>query len=241
MSGAELEPIKETGEAAAALAEVLVDKTGAALAPRAYFEYLAARIHYRHFPKLIDRVIAAAERIKASDLPPRAYSALNDPLLTAVLEAAAEEEDPELQKVWENLLANAWTDGLAPARRAYPVVLRQLEPNEALMLDRIASGAIEVLGSFGGTRLFPSKGQEGIQIGSLLNLEHLNLIELGQVKPTPPGKPPLPQLDALRVMRPTPFGLSFVEACRPPKRRAQPAEKAPPPTESGRHLGGDPR
>jgi hypothetical protein len=82
----------------------------------AYFDYLATRIQYRHFPKLIERAIATAEKIKASGLPARAYSALNDPLLTAILEATAEEEDPELQKVWENLLAPRSSIGRATRR-----------------------------------------------------------------------------------------------------------------------------
>ncbi|HXN37571.1 MAG TPA: hypothetical protein VN892_06025 [Solirubrobacteraceae bacterium] len=223
MSSGELEPIKEAGEAAAALADVFIDKTGAALVPKAYFDYVVTRIHYRHVPKLIERATATAEKIKASGLPARAYSAFDDPLLTAILEGNAEEDDPELQKVWENLLANALTDGLAPARRAYPVVLRQLEPDEALMLDRIASGSIIVLGSIGGTRAFRSKGQDGIPIATLVNLERLNLIELGHMQPTPAGKPVLAPSDALRVIRLTPFGASFVEACRPPKRPPEPA------------------
>jgi hypothetical protein len=130
--------------------------------------------------------------------------------------------------VWENLLANALTDGLAPARRAYPVVLRQLEPDEALMLDRIASGSIIVLGSIGGTRAFRSKGQDGIPIATLVNLERLNLIELGHMQPTPVGKPVLPPSDALRAIRLTPFGTSFVAACRPPNRPPQPADEPSP-------------
>ena len=102
VSGAEIEPIKEAGEVVIALAE----KSGALAVPAEYAQYIAARIHLRHYPALVERAMSAAEKINGLGLPRRAFSAIDEPLLSAILEGMAEETDPDLAEAWENLLAN---------------------------------------------------------------------------------------------------------------------------------------
>jgi Abortive infection alpha len=125
---------KTAGEVVAALAET----SGVTLVPKEYASYIAARVHYRHYPKLVERALRTAEKIKAAGLPAHAYSALDDPLLTAILEGVAEEEEGSLQQVWENLLANVLTDSSAEVRRAFPRILRELDPQDVRLLDHFA-------------------------------------------------------------------------------------------------------
>lgn len=215
VSGGEIEPIKEAGEAAAALTEVFIDKSGAGLVPKTYFNYVAARVHYRHYPKLIERAMSAATKIKASGLPAHAYSTLDDPLLTAILESAAEEEDPDLQRVWENLLANTVTEESAEVRRSFPQILRGLEPNEVQLLDQIVPhDAGDELILKRATFTLVTDDVEA----ALGNLERQNLVRY-----TPGGLPEetyasIEDLGAqLRsTTEVTRFGLMFVAACRPP-------------------------
>ena len=55
-------------------------------------------------------------------------------VLMPILDSGANEDMPEMQERWANLLANAATAAeTIPA--AYPEILRQLEPIEALSLD----------------------------------------------------------------------------------------------------------
>jgi hypothetical protein len=126
---------KTSGEVVAALA----DRAGVLAVPRAYGEYIAARIHLRHYPKLVDRAMGAAEKIKASGCPRRAFEAIDEPLLTSILEGMSEETDPSLQEAWENLLANTLTDSVSEVRRAYPRILGELEPGDARMLKLFAA------------------------------------------------------------------------------------------------------
>jgi hypothetical protein len=93
---------KISGEVVSAL----VKESGILGVTREYSNYIVTRIHLRHQVALVQRTLAAAEKIKASGLPTRAFSALDEPLLTAILEGAVEETDPDLRQAWENLLAN---------------------------------------------------------------------------------------------------------------------------------------
>ncbi len=210
---------KEVELAAKTSAEVvtaLAEKSGALAVPQEYASYIAARIHLRHYPALVKTAMAAAEKIRASGLPRRAFSALDEPLLTKILEGMAEETDPGLQDAWENLLANALTDSDANVARAFPKILSELEPVEARILDAMAEDKGTFLGANSGTRIGKGKMKD-LPLTGLINLERLELIALGPVQPTPPGKPPLSATDALRVMRLTPFGDRFVRACQAPK------------------------
>lgn len=128
---------KTTGEVVAALAE----ESGALAVPSEYAHYIAQRVHLRHYPKLVERAMAAAEKIHKSGLPRRAFAAIDEPLLSAILEGMAEETDPGLVEAWENLLANTLADGAASVRRDFPEKLRQLDPSDARILERWADQA----------------------------------------------------------------------------------------------------
>jgi hypothetical protein len=79
----------------------------------------------------VDRAIRAAQKIRQSGLPPRAFVEEPDPPLRAILVHGAEEENPSMQERWENLPANAVTVGSAEVRKAFVAVLDELEPEEA--------------------------------------------------------------------------------------------------------------
>lgn len=107
----EIKPEQVIGETAGALAEALADKSGALEPARQVFTYIAESIHYSLYPRLVERALGAAAKIEASGLPRRAIPAVRGRLLRALLQGAAEEDEPDLQELWENLLANALTDG----------------------------------------------------------------------------------------------------------------------------------
>jgi hypothetical protein len=76
----------------------------------------------------------ATEKIKASGLPAHA---VRDKLLRAVMEDGSMEDDEGMQERWATLLANAATDNEDEIRLAYPKILAELEPKEALLLERL--------------------------------------------------------------------------------------------------------
>ena len=198
---------KATGEVVAALA----DESGSLAVPREYAEYAAARIHYRHYPKLIERAMAAARKIAASGLPRRAYSALDDPLLTAILEATAEEEDPSLQVLWENLLANERTEGSSEIRRAFPGILRALDPKDACLLDDLARETSDETYLVDQFRSVPGE-RDGI---SLDNLTALELLRPVRTLATTVGSISVDD-STITGYAFTERGWAFVKACQPP-------------------------
>ena len=76
----------------------------------------------------------AAEQVKASGLPAHA---VRDKLLRAVVEDGSMEDDEGMQERWATLLANAATDTDDKVKLVYPKILAELEPKEALLLDRL--------------------------------------------------------------------------------------------------------
>ena len=205
---------KTTGEVVAALTE----QSGALAVPNEYANFIAARIHLRHYPRLIESAMKAAKKIEETGLPRRAFSAIDEPLLTAILEGTAEETDPNLQEAWENLLANGLTEGSAEVRRAFPKVLSELDPIEAHILDAMADGKGTFLGALSGTRMAHGP-VKSLPLNGLPNLERLDLIGIRQnmIAPTRYPAQTTPDADRMRVIGLTPFGVGFVEACRPPK------------------------
>ncbi len=197
---------KTSGDVVAALA----DESGALAVPREFAEYAAARIHYRHYPKLIERAMAAAEKIRASGLPRRAYSALDDPLLTAILESAAEEEVPSLQALWENLLANALTEG-GDVRREYPRILQELNPKDAQLLDHWSRQTDDSTYMVAQFRTMPGE-RDGL---ALCNLERLGLTRPVRSIPTRVGSSS-DEAATVTGFAFTELGWAFVKACRPP-------------------------
>lgn len=130
---------KTAGEIVGALA----DESGVLKPTQQLGEMVAMRLHYRHYPKVVERALAASEKIKRSGLPRRAYEEIPDPLLRAILVGAAEDVDPTMQARWENLLANALTVGSVDVTNAFVRVLDDLEPAEAAQLDAWADATGE--------------------------------------------------------------------------------------------------
>jgi hypothetical protein len=200
---------KTTGEVVKALA----GESGALGPVRAYAEYISGIVHYRHYPKLVARAMAAAEKIERSGLPRRAFSEISDPPLRAILVSAAEEDEPTMQQRWENLLANAVTIGPADVKRAFTTVLSDVEPAEAAQLDRYANETSPE--AFRVTR-FPISAAE-VGAAGLDNLVRLGLLDYAGTFGTPPG-PSRVSYDRsnFREVMFTEFGSNFVHACRAP-------------------------
>jgi hypothetical protein len=175
MPGDELEPIKEAGEVVVALAE----QSGALAVPASYGHYLARRIDQRHWPALVKGAMAAAEKINELGLPRRAFDAIDEPLLGAVLQGMAEEADPDLAEAWQNLLANTLVEGSIRVRRDFPEKLRQLDPADARILQEWGENAnaetvlVDVHTTMPGDRDGPALG----------NLVSLGLIEASRYMP----------------------------------------------------------
>jgi len=199
---------KTSGEVVAALAE----KSGALALPNEYATYIASRIHLRHYPKLIERAIATAEKIRAAGLPAKAYSALDEPLLTAILEATAEETDPDLQVLWENLLANAVIDDSSEVRRAFPGILRELDPKDARLLDALASRTSD--DSYGVDQFKTVPGErDGISLDNVTALELLRPVRMLR---TTAGSIAVDD-GSITGYAFTERGWAFVKACQPPR------------------------
>jgi len=181
--------------------------------------WLASWMHPRLVASAAKQLEAAAEKLERAGVRP---SAVRDEQMRTLLEEGVREEDDRLRDKWANLLANGLAAGADGVPRAYAEVLRQLEPVEARILDAMAEDKGTFLGSNSGTRMGKGKMKD-LPLAGLVNLERLGLIALGPAQPTPPGKPRLSVTDALRVMRLTQFGISFIRACQAPK----PAESEP--------------
>ena len=199
---------KATGEVVAALAE----ESGALSIPKEYARYVAARIHHRLYPRLVASAIDAAEKIRASGLPQRAFGELDEPLLTAILEGMAEEADPDLQKCWQNLLANMLVSQWG-VKRTFPNLLRGLEPPEIAALDRLAN---RTAGAPQWTHFRPME-----QLGDgLQQLSIENLVALGILRPSPDQsrteweeREGGATTETMSVLEFTHMGLAFVKAC----------------------------
>jgi len=113
--------------------QAFAEATGALGPVRELAAWATDLIRYRRAPYQAKLLMRAAEKIKASGLPP---SAVEDRLLRAVLEDGAMEDDEGMQERWANLLANAST-GSANVRAAFPRMLSELDPADALLLDTV--------------------------------------------------------------------------------------------------------
>lgn len=134
--------------------------------------------------------------------------------MRALLEEGAREEDEGLRDKWANLLANGLAAGAEGVPRAYAEVLRQLEPVEAVLLERIAKGNVLAQGTQdGGTRMLQGE-MEGLPPTALVNLERMGLLRLTQ--PPLQGRVRGVQSlgEPLRGLGLTTFGIDFVKACQ---------------------------
>jgi hypothetical protein len=201
-------------ESVAAVVSALAEESGAVEPFRATTGYVSRRLGLRYAPKLVDRALVAAEKIKQSGLPVRAYSEVGDPLLCAILEGSALEDDEEMQRVWENLLANALTDDSPAVGRGFPQILRELEPKEARFLDALVGTDCDVVP--GRPAAFAAIEFE-LSEENLDNVERLNLIRYQAERPSTWEDMQDISRASRQGFRLTPLGLAFVRACRGPK------------------------
>jgi hypothetical protein len=200
---------KTSGEVVGALAE----ESGALALPREYATYFATRVHLRHYPKLIERAMATAEKINASGLPRRAFSALDEPLVTAILEDMAEETEPALQDLWENLLANELTEGSAEVRRAFPRILGELDPEDAHVLDHFARQTSDDRALLDRVDMVDPGERDELALDNLTRVELLRAIRFFQL-----SMGTLSDAEALVTGYTfTELGWAFVKACHAPQ------------------------
>ena len=198
-------------KAAGEIVGALADESGVFKPTQQLGEMVAMRLHYRYYPKVVERALAAADKIEKSGLPRHAYAAIQDPMLRAILVSAAEEADGDMQARWENLLANALTVGSVDVTKAFVRVLSELEPAEAAQLDSWAD-ATEAHG-WQHTR-FPLTDAR-LKMSSLDHLVTLGLAEFPRDAVTFPGFVSIDRGNITDVVF-TAFGWELVQACREP-------------------------
>lgn len=203
----DVELAKTTAETVASLAK----SSGVLGPPRELLEAITAGIHYRNLPRVMKQAQLAAERIKASRLPPRAYDEIPDALIRAILVGGSEESDESMQERWANLLANALVDSPVDMRVAFPGMLAELEPGDARLLDEAEKYYAEGNGMKG-----PFCIRELESVLAFENLERLNLMQRSSTQPDEGAKSPYKREMGVRV---TELGRAFAQACREPGRR----------------------
>lgn len=208
------EEIELAAKSIGAVVGALADDSNALGPVREYATYVETRLHLRHLPRLVQRAMAAAEKIRESGLPHCAFEALDEPLVTAILEGMAEETSPDLQTAWENLLVNAVTDNSSEVRRAFPEILRQLDPKDAHILDNLARQTSDT------TYLQDQLAPDDRDAVSLDNLTALELLRPVYRTPTTLGSITIdPSTIAFYVFNER--GWAFMKACRAPGRSAK--------------------
>jgi Abortive infection alpha len=208
------EDLVQAAKAAAELEpaiEAFAEATGALGPVRESTGWLGDVIRARREAHLAKVLMKAAEKIKASGLPPHA---VRDKLLRAVVEDGSMEDDPSMQERWANLLANAATSGAASVRAAFPGILSELEPDEAALLDEFADRASEK--SFRDKKFSPEEPGYGGPRPGLDNLHRLGLVVYGRNIPTTMGGAS-DEGATITGVRFTKFGWDFAQACRQPR------------------------
>lgn len=150
----------------------------------------------------------AAQKIEESGLP---TSAVSDKLLRAVLEDGGLEDDDDLQERWSSLLAGAATGRQVPA--AFPEILRQLDPIEVQLLDRLVTPSGHRAAT---VHVWVLEQRDGVGAAQLDNLERLGLVFVGD-ETLPEQTRDAPYRPPERVVEARALGLAFVMACRPPR------------------------
>ncbi len=135
--------VKLLAETTGAVVSAIAEQSGVLAPIRAVADYVTRRVGVALAPRLAARAQVAAEKIAASGFPLCAAEELSSPLIASLLEGMALEDDPELQRVWENLLANAATEGSADVRRAFANILAGLDPSDVKLLDHYAQQTSE--------------------------------------------------------------------------------------------------
>ena len=191
---------------------VLAEQSGALGPVKELSDWIKSFIHFRRQPSLAKQMMRAADKVRATGIPPHA---VDDKHLRAILEAASLEDEPTMQERWENLLANALTadeDAVPPV--SFAAILAELEPIEARAMDFLLADMPTP------PRRLPvsvMRDETGVAEAGLDNLERLGLIRfLGTTAPSWAD-----MVDLSSTMRelvvPTALGVELVIACRPPQ------------------------
>jgi hypothetical protein len=208
------EDLIQAAKAAAELepaVEALAEATGALEPVRETTGWLADMIHYRRMGHQAKLLMKAADKIRATGLPP---SAVSDKLLRAVLEDGPLEDDHDMQDRWANLLANAFTKDDGSVRIAFPKILSELEPGEAMLLDQFASRTSSK--SFLQKKHSVEEPGEGGHRSAIDNLVRLGLLNFTRTLPTTLGSISDDNAKITGVQF-TRLGWDFVQACREPR------------------------
>lgn len=180
---------------------------------RARTRALYDEIEHRREVRRCRLIEIATDSIHSSGLD---LAAVNDRLLSDILQGGSSEHDPDLQELWANLLANALTDA-TPVPRAFPELMRQLEPVEARLLRQLAvQEAKHLVGSWVEFHeLADVRGD--VEWRHLDNLERLALLRFETSYPQNvelASRPPRGTMQIQLLL--TPLGTAFLEACTGP-------------------------
>jgi hypothetical protein len=204
------EDLELAAKASAETITALAEASGALGPSQEVWGALTSGIHYRFYPRVIKQAMAAAEKIRESGLPTRAYSEVSDRLLRAILEGGAMEGDEAMQERWANLLANALTEGAAEVHPAFPAILAEIEPSEAALLDRWASMLSST--SYSASKL--SHLDDTVGPGGSDNLVRLRLLDYSSGLPMTISDGLVLNTSTIAGSRFTWLGWAFVQACR---------------------------
>lgn len=191
--------------------EAFAEATGALEPVREATGWLGDTIRYRREAHLAKVLVKAAEKVKASGLPAHA---VRDKLLRAVVEDGSMEDDQGMQERWATLLANAAIDNEGKIKLAYPKILAELEPKEALLLVRLwektpnpAEEPFETVGF--------ETTSDLVDLPELYNLERLGVLKWIWSTGTTWGGVTDGDV-TLKGVQLTELGWEFVQACNPP-------------------------
>lgn len=185
-------------------------------------EFLADRVRLWRFKQAMHILVEAQTILRSLGVNPQK---VNLKTLIPIIEFGSLEEDESMQRRWASLLANAANPKYSPSiPPAFPEILKQLSPNDALVLDNIFDTELPKLPAdrisweSGGVYVNGLESALGIShdeiVFTLDNLHRLGLC----APPTPPegasGYARSNQILEYYGVYLTAIGASFVKACR---------------------------
>ncbi|WP_159448256.1 Abi-alpha family protein [Dethiosulfovibrio salsuginis] len=166
--------------------------------------------------------LAAKEFLDARGIRSDEYRLLNDKIQFSFYPAASIEDQPDLQRLWSRLLANALDPNFESenVRVCFIGILKELAPLDALILDKINSFFLssegEEVTSFSKTEI--TKESPEIPDNEYWLSMH-NLFRLGCIWPSSfekviqIGSSPIGKSGSLDPISLTPLGMAFLKAC----------------------------
>lgn len=142
---------------------------------------------------------------------------VNLKVLYPYLEGIAVEEDPELEKLWVNLMANYLDTNKNLQTTVYPSILKQISSPEAKALGVFYEGSVVNVGENETFSLsFNNQGFEKNMIEAPINnLHRLGLIERANTQTSGSGSGLLSNISSwFNIYKISPFGKDFYEACQ---------------------------